>query len=132
MTDKSAFAGRLVALMHERGLSKSDVARLMYGSYTDANGHNVAKHRDRLTAWTLGRQMPKAQQLAALATALRVPVHALVPPPPPPARISCGCRPVPGRTDIMEVWVEGRATAAEIRIILNAFETLQAGALPAP
>lgn len=77
---KEAFRRRLAAMLDERGWSKSDLARRMYGSYTVAKtGHNAARHRDRVSAWANGTQYPNRKNMVLLARTFGVPLEDLFP-----------------------------------------------------
>lgn len=73
------FARRLHKVMTERGLSRSEVARLAWGTTTDKRGYTVAKNRDRISVYLKGRTIPSAKNLRVLADALGVPVEELAP-----------------------------------------------------
>ena len=74
----AAFAKRLKAIMRERELSASDVAAKMWGRYTNAEGKNVARGRDRLSVWLNGLNFPDAKNLPLLAKVLDVKTTDLV------------------------------------------------------
>ena len=66
------FARRLQALLLERGLTRSDLARSIYGSQTDSRGFTGAKGRDRVGAWVSGKAFPDRAHLMNLCEALGV------------------------------------------------------------
>ena len=72
-----AFARKLHALMTERGLSQSDLAREIWGGTSDGRGYKVAKNRDRISAYLRGTAKPEAENLKLIAKALGVPVSEL-------------------------------------------------------
>lgn len=78
VAEKQAFGRRLNALINDRCLSKSDIARQIWGNRPDGS----ARNRDLITAWTLGRTFPEPENLARLALALGMTVDDLDPPPP--------------------------------------------------
>lgn len=74
-----AFGRRLTALLDARGLSKSDFARLIWGSYRDPKtGYMVAKSRERITAWVNGKAFPTDENLELIASALGITAEELV------------------------------------------------------
>jgi len=78
ISQKLAFARLLSEMLDDRRLSKSDLARKIWGYKPDGS----AQHRDRVSAWTRGLVFPDARNLDLLAQALGVTVADLEPPPP--------------------------------------------------
>lgn len=72
-----AFAEKLNALMRERDLSPSEVARRTWGSNTDSRGYSVARNRDRIGHYLAGTSYPGEINLKKLADVLGVPVETL-------------------------------------------------------
>lgn len=64
------FGRRLRLKLMQLGWSQSDLARRVFGSTTSGEGYTVAKGRDRISYWISGKQIPKAENLQALAQAL--------------------------------------------------------------
>lgn len=62
-----------------KGLSMSELARSIWGETTDSRGYTVALHRDRITKWESGAQVPTPANLAVLAAALEMTVEELAP-----------------------------------------------------
>lgn len=73
------FAKRLKQLMEERQLSQSDLAAKIWGRYTNTEGKHVARGRDRISVWSVGKNFPDAKNLEKLAKALKVKVSDLAP-----------------------------------------------------
>lgn len=73
------FADRLKELRVERGLSQSDLARLIWGETTDERGYKVANKRGRISAYEAGRAIPEPHNLTSLAEALGVTIEELAP-----------------------------------------------------
>jgi transcriptional regulator with XRE-family HTH domain len=73
------FAKRLKQLMEERQLSQSDLAAQIWGRYTNTEGKHVARGRDRISVWSVGKNFPDAKNLEKLAKALKVKVSDLAP-----------------------------------------------------
>ena len=73
------FQANLKAMRNKKGLSQSDLARLVWGTVTDARGYEVAKNRDRISAYESGRASPKEENLVSLAEVLGVSVRELSP-----------------------------------------------------
>lgn len=72
------FAKRLETLMIEKGMSQSDVARKIWGEYTDKNGSVVGRGRDRISAYLAGARLPDPVNLKKLAEALDCDVRKLL------------------------------------------------------
>jgi transcriptional regulator with XRE-family HTH domain len=79
--DKSRSAGRpelerfrqaLARLMHERGMSASDLARKIWGATQDSRGYSVARNRDRLTHYLAGTGYPSAPVVQKIASIFNV------------------------------------------------------------
>lgn len=75
MVQRQEFARRLRALMRDRNMSQSDLARKIYGE--DKKGG--AKNRYRIESYYNGRNVPRAESLAQLSKALGVEPDDLVP-----------------------------------------------------
>jgi transcriptional regulator with XRE-family HTH domain len=74
------FVHRLRALMAEKNLSQSDLAMRAFGPTTEkGTGYQVAKKRDRISAYVRGEQFPSDPHLEAIAEALCVKKTDLVP-----------------------------------------------------
>lgn len=58
--------------MDRKGLTKSDVARLVYGETTDARGYTVANGRQTVGAYLSGRMSPRMKTIIQYADALGV------------------------------------------------------------
>lgn len=70
--DQTPFPRRLYELMAERDMSQSDLARACWGAKTDSRGYNVARNRDRISAYLSGKALPDTKNLRKLAKALGV------------------------------------------------------------
>ena len=66
------FAERLRALMDERQMGVSALARALYGERTDAEGKKVVKNRQRIHEYRQGTTMPKIATIAKIAEVLGV------------------------------------------------------------
>jgi transcriptional regulator with XRE-family HTH domain len=79
------FAQHLKNLMDERGWSKSDLARQLYGSYLNPKtGYWEARNRCNVGDWLSGKKYPKPWNLELLAQVFGITVAELTPPPSPP------------------------------------------------
>jgi transcriptional regulator with XRE-family HTH domain len=98
--------------MDSRGLSKSDLARLIWGSCTDPKtGYMVAKKRDRITAWVNGKAFPTDENLDLIAKALGITVEELTRGeqlPPPRPYLKWSFETVLGEPDKLLLTVDGR------------------------
>lgn len=116
----ATFAKRLHDLRLERGLSKSDLAKKIWGTMTDGRGYEVARNRDRISVWESGRAMPTSDNLEQLATALGVPVSELA-----PDLVSAGMA-SERRPAISMTMVEGRPDT--VRLVVNTLTSLATAA----
>lgn len=66
------FRQALARLMHERGMSASDLARKIWGATTDSRGYSVARNRDRLTHYLAGTGYPSAPVVQKIASIFNV------------------------------------------------------------
>jgi transcriptional regulator with XRE-family HTH domain len=73
------FQHNLKELRTNKGLSQSDLARLILGTQTDARGYEVARNRDRISAYERGRASPEEENLEKIAEALGVSASELAP-----------------------------------------------------
>jgi transcriptional regulator with XRE-family HTH domain len=71
------FAEKLQDAMTKAGLSKSEIARRIWGTTKDKRGFTVAKNRDRMGQYTSGATYPEPETLQKLADAVGVPVEEL-------------------------------------------------------
>jgi hypothetical protein len=85
-----AFADKVRDAMNRKGLSASDVARLVWGSTKDARGTVVARNRDRMGAYLAGVSLPDPTNLEALGQVLDIPVAELELTFPPKRRLKPG------------------------------------------
>lgn len=76
---ETAFARRLQALMAERNLSNSELARRVWGEITNSRGYKEAKGRDRIGKYIKGETYPEPRTLKEIADALGVGVPELAP-----------------------------------------------------
>jgi len=68
----NGFAQRLRRLRMDRDMSQSDVARAVWGTTTDSRGYEVARNRERISAYEQARSLPEPRSLELLAKALDV------------------------------------------------------------
>ena len=74
------FAKRLQGLRTAKGYSQSDLAREVWGEIVSKRtGHKVAKNRDRISSYEMGKSWPEPQTLAKIAAALGVTPEELAP-----------------------------------------------------
>ena len=73
------FQHNLKELRVSKNLSQSDLARLIWGTMTDGRGYEVARKRDRISAYERGRASPEEENLAKIAEALGVTASELAP-----------------------------------------------------
>jgi transcriptional regulator with XRE-family HTH domain len=78
---KTGFSDRLARLLNERGLTQSDLARLIWGDAPPGKtGRVLAKNRDRISKYLQGTILPDGKTVAVLAAALRCQPEDLIPP----------------------------------------------------
>lgn len=75
----ATFARRLRELREARNLSKSDLAKMVWGTMTDSRGYTVSRNRDRVSVYEDGKAVPSQENLKQLADALGVAVGDLAP-----------------------------------------------------
>lgn len=71
------FPARLLHLRKTLGWSQSDLARYVFGTYTDAKGYESARGRDKISLYEAGRAEPSDRTLDRLVKALRTKVPGL-------------------------------------------------------
>jgi transcriptional regulator with XRE-family HTH domain len=65
-----AFADRLAKLMQDKNMKQSDLARKIWGTTKDRRGYEVARNRDRISAYLARAGIPEPENLQKLAEAL--------------------------------------------------------------
>ena len=73
------FASRLQDFRKEKGWSQSDLAREVWGEIETRAGRKVAKNRDRISTYEMGKSWPDPANLTKIAKALGVPPEELAP-----------------------------------------------------
>ena len=74
------FAARLHKIMMDRGLTDSDLAKLIWGTRIDpATNYEVARNRDRVGVYLAGTGKPNRKTLKLMADKLNLPVTELMP-----------------------------------------------------
>jgi len=73
------FSERLRQERENKGLSQSELARLVWGETVDKRGYTVAKNRDRVSAYEGNRAKPTDKNLTALANVLGIDEAELAP-----------------------------------------------------
>lgn len=73
------FASNLRRARLEKGMSASDLARAIWGTTQDSNGHTVARNRDRISIWERAKAFPTDEHLQEVAKALGMTVEDLAP-----------------------------------------------------
>lgn len=73
------FRQRLYQLRRRKEWSQSEVARQAWGVVTDGRGYEVARNRDRISAYEAGRDVPTRENLEKLAEVFGVTVAELAP-----------------------------------------------------
>lgn len=73
------FASRLQQFRTEKGWSQSDLAREVWGVTKTKAGREVAKNRDRISTYEMGKSWPDPHNLMKIADALSVPPEELAP-----------------------------------------------------
>jgi transcriptional regulator with XRE-family HTH domain len=73
------FASRLQHFRTEKGWSQSDLAREVWGEIETRAGRKVAKNRDRISTYEMGKSWPDPHNLMKIASALGVPPEELAP-----------------------------------------------------
>jgi transcriptional regulator with XRE-family HTH domain len=64
------FADNLARLMQAKGMKQSDLAREVWGTAKDKRGYEVARNRDRISAYLAGAGIPETDNLNKIAAAL--------------------------------------------------------------
>lgn len=64
------FADNLARLMQAKGMKQSDLAREVWGTVKDKRGYEVARNRDRISAYLAGAGIPETDNLNKIAAAL--------------------------------------------------------------
>ncbi len=77
--EAKAFGNRLAAILQERGMKYSDLARLVFGESVDQNGYPVARNRQSIGRYVAGQTMPDKQTRDRIAAVLEVPYADLFP-----------------------------------------------------
>lgn len=73
------FANRLQEMRKAKGWNQSDLARAVWGELTTKDGRQVARNRDRISAYEMGKSWPDPHNLQAIAKALEVKPEDLAP-----------------------------------------------------
>lgn len=73
------FSHNLEQALIRKGWSQADLARQIWGTYTEKNGYEGAKNRDRISRYVRGQAFPDPQTLAQIASKLGVPIEDLAP-----------------------------------------------------
>jgi transcriptional regulator with XRE-family HTH domain len=73
------FASKLQHFRSEKGGSQSDLAREVWGEIETKTGRKVAKNRDRISTYEMGKSWPDPHNLMKIAQALGVPPEELAP-----------------------------------------------------
>lgn len=73
------FARRLHALMNQRGMNNSDLARAVWGETKDGKGYTVARNRDRIGVYLKAGGFPEPKTLSKIAEVLGVKPEELAP-----------------------------------------------------
>jgi transcriptional regulator with XRE-family HTH domain len=73
------FASRLQHFRNEKGWSQSDLAREVWGEMETKTGRKVARNRDRISTYEMGKSWPDPANLAKIANVLDVPAEELAP-----------------------------------------------------
>lgn len=106
---KTPFAERLARLMDEKGLTKNDLARKIWGEIQTSTGYYEPKNRTTLSRYLSGAVTPRPDTVRELAGALDVPFHTLMPESDPINR--------PGSGLVMEV-LDRRTVRLTVSLVL--------------
>lgn len=79
MKSSPAFRDKLQRLMDEKGMTRADLARHVWGTYTDERGYEVAKNRQTISRYLLGTSVPSHKTLRLMADAFGVGISDLDP-----------------------------------------------------
>lgn len=71
------FADLIVAAREEKGWSRSDLARAIWGEIVREDGSRAARNRYTVTGWETGRHLPRPDKLQSIAEVLDIKVQAL-------------------------------------------------------
>jgi transcriptional regulator with XRE-family HTH domain len=77
--EAKTFQQKLKELMAEKGMSQSDLARAVWGTFKDNRGFEVARNRDRISQYVTGKSVPEPGNLVKLAKVLGVEPKDLAP-----------------------------------------------------
>lgn len=72
MTTDPSFPDRLARLMREKNMTRAELARHVWGTFTDERGYEVAKNRQSISKYLSGRMSPSEKTKQLLASALGV------------------------------------------------------------
>jgi transcriptional regulator with XRE-family HTH domain len=73
------FSRRLYKALLDRQMSASDLAREVWGTYTDKRGYDVARNRDRISQYLKGQSLPEQRNLVRIAEILGMKPEDLAP-----------------------------------------------------
>lgn len=73
------FATNLRLLREAKGLTKSDLARELFGTETTKEGYQVARNRDRIGVWEAEKAVPRSDAIRQIAEYFKVDFADLAP-----------------------------------------------------
>ena len=117
---QGGFADRLYQQRRHLGWTQSELARRIWGTITDKRGYEVARNRDRISAYEAKRAQPERATLDAVAAELGLTLEQLAP------DIVADRSQRAGGSGISMVMVEGRPN--EVHLKLDLIMTLQIAA----
>src|SRR5262245_13170273 len=79
ITNKDAFSKRLNELLKAYPMTQSELAKRIWDTYEDNRGRIVAKNRDLISDYCLGKSLPNREVAEQIAKALGVSVEELLP-----------------------------------------------------
>jgi transcriptional regulator with XRE-family HTH domain len=74
-----SFTRNIRTLREAMQISKSELARRIWGTVIDSRGYEVSRNRDRIGAWESGKAVPTPANLLLLAQVFKVTVAELAP-----------------------------------------------------
>lgn len=92
MKNDPMFPERLARLMEDNNVTKSDLARLMWGTIVDERGYDVPKNRQSIGKYLAGKATPTHKTIRLMADALKVNVGELDPGYNPISRLGSGVK----------------------------------------
>jgi transcriptional regulator with XRE-family HTH domain len=107
------FGRKLEQAMLKKDWSQSDLSAKVWGRTTDSRGYDVAKGRDRISAYIKGQSVPTPKNLKKIADALSMTPDELLPPASvaaEKAKPTFALSPIEGRSDFYKLHINMELT----------------------